>query len=93
MRLSSQERHSIVTAIRSLDPDAGILLFGSRADDSKRGGDIDLLILSHRIGSAEKRHIRRKICEEIGDQRIDIVAASDDSDPLVRLARRTGVPL
>jgi uncharacterized protein len=48
MRLSEYERTSIREAVKNFIPDAKILLYGSRTDDSKRGGDIDILILTDR---------------------------------------------
>ena len=83
----------ILAAVHAFDPAARILLFGSRADDAKRGGDIDLLILSDTIAPEHKSRIRRTICDAIGEQRIDIILAADDSDPFVALARSTGVPI
>ena len=53
MRLTEAERNSIRTIIFHLDPEAQIYLFGSRTDDKKRGGDIDLLILSAKISEKE----------------------------------------
>ncbi len=93
MRLSDVEKESILAAVRLHDPDAQVLLFGSRANDSKRGGDIDLLIYSPTIGPAEKRAIRRAICDAIGEQKIDIIVAADASEHMVRIAQRTGVAL
>ncbi len=46
MRLSETEQQIIKDAVLSIDPQARIYLFGSRANDNKRGGDIDLLIAS-----------------------------------------------
>ena len=54
---------------------------------------IDLLILSDTIAPEHKSRIRRTICDAIGEQRIDIILAADDSDPFVALARSTGVPI
>jgi len=76
-----------------LDPEARIHLFGSRADDAKRGGDIDLLILSNLLTNGDRSAIRRRLWELIGEQRIDIVIAKDASDPFVRIALKEGVPL
>jgi predicted nucleotidyltransferase len=45
MRLSDAERGAIRRAIADFDPEAMVYLFGSRTDDTKRGGDIDLLIM------------------------------------------------
>ena len=45
MRLTDQEIQGIRKAVTSrFGESAKTWLFGSRADDSKRGGDIDLLI-------------------------------------------------
>ena len=93
MRLSHQEASSIRQTVHALDPDAGIYLFGSRVDDNKRGGDIDLLIMSDRLTSAAAGPIRWRLWELIGEQKIDIVIAKDDSDPFVRIALKEGVPL
>jgi predicted nucleotidyltransferase len=45
MRLTTNQ----ITAIREeagrLDPHAEVFLFGSRVDDSARGGDVDLLVV------------------------------------------------
>lgn len=52
MRLTGLEVSAIKESVRSFDPEAKVFLFGSREDDSKKGGDVDLFILSERI----KRH-------------------------------------
>lgn len=45
MRLSEQHRRAIVQAVVAIcGPQARVRLFGSRADESKRGGDVDLLV-------------------------------------------------
>ena len=93
MRLSDWERNAIVSAVHGFDAQAQVFLFGSRVDDAKKGGDIDLLVRSDSIGPAERRQIRRSICDVIGEQKIDILVAADLADPLARVAQRTGVLL
>lgn len=57
-------------------PDAHAYLFGSRADDSRKGGDIDLLLIGEGIDRQLIRAIRIALKDELGDQKIDIVAES-----------------
>ena len=93
MRLSDRERHAIVSAVHRYDAEARVFLFGSRVDDEKKGGDIDLLVRSETIGPAERRQIRRAICDSIGEQRIDFLVAADLASPMARLAQDSGVLL
>lgn len=93
MRLTEPEISAIQQTVHALDSAASIYLFGSRVDDTKRGGDIDLLIISDLLSSADAGKIRWRLWELIGEQKIDIVIAKDDSEPFVRIALREGVPL
>jgi uncharacterized protein len=93
LRLSKTEIEAISQTIRHLDDQARICLFGSRADDRKRGGDIDLLILSEKLSESDRGTIRLILHEKLGEQKIDIVIARDLSDPFVRVALSEGVLL
>jgi len=42
MRIKEHEKNAIVEAVKNTDTNARVWLFGSRADDSKKGGDIDI---------------------------------------------------
>ena len=45
MRLSRQHRQAILRVVtETCGPEARVRLFGSRLDDARRGGDVDLLI-------------------------------------------------
>lgn len=93
MRLHDFEQAAILSTVKCLDENARVYLFGSRVDDSKRGGDIDLLVMSDRLSNDDKRAIKIKLYELLGEQKIDIVLAADDADPFVKLALATGVKL
>lgn len=54
MRLDEKERQAIKGAILEFDSAAEIYLFGSRTDMNKRGGDIDILIISQLLTSGDK---------------------------------------
>jgi len=77
MRITEHEKDTIIEAVKNIDPDAKIWLFGSRTDDHKKGGDIDIGILSSKVDVMEEIAIRQNICDRIGDQKIDLVVSKD----------------
>ncbi|HNX25767.1 MAG TPA: nucleotidyltransferase domain-containing protein [Spirochaetota bacterium] len=100
MRLTGFQKKSIVDVIvKQFGSDVEIYLFGSRADDSKKGGDIDLLVdLRRDSGNIEKNKIKAitGIQFAIGDQKIDLIVTPDinkDQRLVVREALKTGVRL
>ena len=84
MRLSEAEQKAIKAAVRNVDPEAQVFLFGSRANDEMKGGDIDILVISENIGYHEKLVIRRELFKNLEDQKIDIVVAQDLQDAFVK---------
>jgi uncharacterized protein len=74
MRLTEREKLVIKESVFDLDKGADIYLYGSRVDDDKLGGDIDLLIISNKLLSLkDKSKIRWAIYEKLGEQKIDIL--------------------
>lgn len=74
MRLSKKKYSSIKSHIQESIPSADVFLFGSRVDDSAKGGDIDLLLLTEeKLPLVSINRIRRLILNDIGEQKIDIV--------------------
>lgn len=76
---------------------ADVYIFGSRADDNKKGGDIDLYITAE-IPMPEI--IRRKISlltdleKAIGEQKIDVVINNHSKqNPIYEIAETQGVKL
>lgn len=49
MRLTPHELHSIRSLLRKTDAQGQAWLFGSRADDNRKGGDIDLYFEPQRV--------------------------------------------
>lgn len=93
MRISETERAYIKKIFCDLDPEALVYLFGSRADDRKKGGDIDLLVLSKKITETDRRKIKLRLYDGLGEQKIDLIIAEDTSMPFVRIALESGVLL
>ena len=84
MRLTRVEQEVILRCIKIHDSEADVRLFGSRVDDEKRGGDIDLLVISKKITFANKIDILVAIKNEIGDQKIDLcIFKPDANDPFL----------
>lgn len=85
MRLTEKEIKVIRKQVLQADPDAKIFLFGSRTNDDAKGGDIDLLIISDKIGFKEKIKIRLAIFNEIEEQRLDLVVKKDFNDTFIKV--------
>ena len=70
MRLDRAEREALRAALSCVDGE--VYLFGSRVDDARKGGDIDLLVLSSESSFELSRAISTRFfshCEE----KIDVV--------------------
>jgi predicted nucleotidyltransferase len=74
------EKDNLLKSIHYWDKDAQVYLFGSRTNDNKKGGDIDLAVRSNRIGLKEKIDIKLKFFEEFGEQKIDLFEFNDESN-------------
>jgi predicted nucleotidyltransferase len=80
---------------------AEVWLFGSRVDDARRGGDIDLLVRppAERVADPEAAwRLRLRLLGELerrlGERRIDLVLETPgDTRPIVQIAHRAGIPL
>lgn len=73
MRLTQNEIHLLKEKLTTLSEDAKLYLFGSRVDDSKRGGDIDLLVVSKKLTKKDLRHLRLAFFKVFGEQKLDIL--------------------
>ena len=86
MRLSTNELEGIIKAFKTFisEYEAHLYLFGSRAKDSERGGDIDLLVIIKNEDilpglKKQKPVILNEIKKSIGDQKIDLLLESESS--------------
>lgn len=99
MRLSQEHIAAIKqTAHAVLGDGARVILFGSRVDDAKKGGDIDLLFETDRpvhnravtVGALYVALIR-----QLGDRKIDILLkdSTTPAAPVLDMARHSGIQL
>ena len=82
MRLQKQEIHTILQVARNIYGEkVKVYLFGSRLDNTKRGGDIDLLIRTDEEKKGVLARIRMiaQLKYLLGDQKIDIIGDHEDS--------------
>ena len=99
MRLTSEQIAAIKRAVaENFGPEARVRLFGSRTDDNKRGGDIDLLIRPGALPSdqrlMQKIRFLGQLERALGERKVDVVIeGEDDHRPIVQAARETGVDL
>jgi predicted nucleotidyltransferase len=93
MRITETEKNAITRAVHAADTEARIWLFGSRTDDAKKGGDIDIAILSGKIKLPERMRIRRNIVDALGEQKIDIVVSSSGAEPFFSMAVEKGIQI
>jgi predicted nucleotidyltransferase len=95
MRISEDQKNLMIDAVKNTDPEAKLWLFGSRTDDSKKGGDIDIAILSEKIKKdvMQEIQVRRFICDRIGEQKIDIVTSIEGKEAFFRMAVEKGILL
>jgi len=80
MRLTANEISTIKQSVLALDASADVFLFGSRIDDSLRGGDIELLIKSKIIQKRDLRAIRQGFFDVFGEQKMDLLLDVGDTD-------------
>lgn len=93
MRLTKEEQKQIKFYVGQIFGERSrVFLFGSRVDDNKKGGDIDLFIEPDRILNRFEQEMKllSHLQFSLGDQKIDIVLARDPSRLIEQEARRTG---
>jgi ABC-type uncharacterized transport system YnjBCD substrate-binding protein len=99
MRLTADQIQAIkLAAHKVLGDDAQVTLFGSRTDDRRRGGDIDLMFETpHRLPNrtAAQGQIYAALIRQLGDRKMDVLLKDADTPeaPVMRVARETGVRL
>jgi len=93
MRLATEEQSAIRHAITQADAEALVYLFGSRADDTAKGGDIDLLVLSKKINIMAKLDILAQLHQQLGDRKVDIAIYPDATRPFPRMVIQDAVRL
>jgi len=95
MRLTAFEVNAIKQSAQEIfGSTVEVFLFGSRVDDAKKGGDIDLYIKAQAGNDlAHKIKFLVSLEQKIGEQKIDVILAADKNRPIEQQATSTGVLL
>ena len=103
MRLTPSENQGIISALSLYveNESVELRLYGSRADDKRKGGDIDLLVLTQSTKladflNANKYKILTEIKHNIGEQKVDLTVhphSKISSDPFLQMILPTSQQL
>lgn len=85
MRLTERQTAAITEAFRAhFGPGARLVLFGSRVDDSKHGGDIDLCVETDQLpweDLVRSRHaFLAALDKALGERKIDVLLRRRDDE-------------
>jgi predicted nucleotidyltransferase len=92
MRISEElaQRATAIIA-RSYGESAKVWLFGSRANDAERGGDVDLFVEASSPDLMAAMRCKADL-GDLFDLEVDLIVG-DGSKPIHRIAKQTGVRL
>ncbi len=99
MRLTPDQLQAIRhAATTTFGPGTPVWVFGSRADDRKKGGDIDLLVRPTAEAAdqpfVKKVQMLTMLERQLGERKIDLVIEQPgDARPIVLVAHATGVQI
>ena len=95
MHLNKKDIQSIIQVAKEIYGESvEVYLFGSRTDNEKRGGDIDLLIrtTSEKKGVLARIRMVARLKQLLGEQKIDVIGDHEES-LVAKEALTTGIRL
>jgi len=95
MRLNDKYIQIIKNSFQQVFGEGEIYLFGSRVDDSKKGGDIDLYLIVKDKSDLFRKKLQflAKIKKALGEQKIDVVFNIDKDRLIEQEAKKWGIKL
>jgi hypothetical protein len=97
MRLTTEEKNNIVKyAKQYFGEEIRLYLFGSRADDSKKGGDIDLYLeTSKSVDMQTQVNFLKKIYTRVTQRKVDLLIKTPfgEDKSIFHTAKKEGILL
>lgn len=95
MRVEKEKLQFIKKCVQKNIGTAAVYLFGSRTNNNKKGGDIDILVIgTRRLKLSEKIDIRIGFYKKFGEQKLDIVSFSkNENNSFKSLALDSGIKI
>jgi len=95
MRLSQKEIEAIKSNFEKFFDEGVLYLFGSRVDDSRKGGDIDLYITTQNKENLVEKRIKfaSRLAREVDYKKVDVVLDYGENRLIDKIAKEQGVIL
>ena len=94
MRLTSKELEAIRKVLNEADPQGRIYLYGSRADDTRRGGDIDVYFeTSRQLSLKAALTLEYRLASRCGTKVDLLIRNPGQADKPIHAIARKGVML
>ena len=94
MRLEEWEVREIKEAAKMVfGENVRVLLFGSRVYDEKKGGDIDLYVITDNPSVERESEFWIELQKRLGEQKIDIILSIDKNRSIEKAALKEGIEL
>lgn len=85
MRIATAQKKFIYDYWKQKEPSNQVYLFGSRVDDSKKGGDIDILVLSDKkLHHTDLFKMKQLFFSKFGEQKMDVISFTKDEDSVFK---------
>jgi predicted nucleotidyltransferase len=85
MRIATAQKKFIYDYWKEKEPSNQVYLFGSRVDDSKKGGDIDILVLSDKkLHHTDLFKMKQLFFLKFGEQKMDVVSFTKNDESVFK---------
>lgn len=85
MRIAAVQKEFIRDYWKEKEPSSEVYLFGSRVDDSKKGGDIDILVLTDKkLHHSDLFKMKQLFISKFGAQKMDVVSFTKNEESVFK---------